>query len=76
MNTFNPSMRQPGFFKVVGCQHIVVLVNLLSHVSLDGSGFPVARTFVSMRVTVSTLLTWIPVAFPVRRCADSIVTLW
>ena len=33
------------------CQHIVALVNVLSHVSLNGSGFPVARAFASLRVT-------------------------
>ena len=48
---FNPSMRQHGFSKVVGCQHIMALVNVLSDVSLDGSGFLVAWAFASMRVT-------------------------
>ena len=44
-------MRQHGFFKVVGCQHILALVNVLSHLSLDGSGFLVVRAFASMRIT-------------------------
>ena len=59
-------MRQHGFFKVVRCQHIVALVNVLSHVSLDGSGFPAAH----FRNIVTVMISWLSCEGLVRDLKD------